>query len=505
MKSTRRATNIAVAVASLLAVCAGSVSGAAAKSGSADATKAVTISVASLIPGSTPAAVQQFNNQVKAFEKANPTIKVKPVEYQWTGPTFAAKLAARTLPTVFEVPFTDARTLGDNGQLADLTAEVKKLPYFAKYNPAVLAEGTTSKGKIIALPKGAYAQALHYNRKLFSDAGLDPNKPPTTWAQLQAYARQIAQKTGKTGYAQMAKDDNTGGWILTTLVYALGGRMEVGRGTSAKATLNNPKTITALSMLKKMRWSDNSMGANFDYGWSDINQAFAAGNVGMYISGSDVYTNLVSASNINPGIYGLAPIPLAKNKTAGVLGGGTMVAVRPDANAASRAAAVRWIDFFYERPLVEKQQAIRNAKTLVAIEAAGGRSGPAGLQQGPVRPREYLDQALHQRSAEADEAVHHRHLQSDADSGAPGGDAGGLPRAGSRRAGRPDRQEREHPRPARAGERHRAGPDQARRLKGCPPGGRLGNQSPAQPTADVEAAWVRSMWRRVKGTASLCR
>src|SRR5207244_7283969 len=95
---------------------------------------------------------------------------------------------------------------------------------------------------------------------------------------------------------------------------------------------NNAKTVTALNMLKKMRWTDNSMGSNFDYGWSDINQAFAAGNVGMYISGSDVYTNLVSASNIDPSIYGLAPIPLAKNKTAGVLGGRTVVAGRPDAN-----------------------------------------------------------------------------------------------------------------------------------------------------------------------------
>ena len=103
-------------------------------------------------------------------------IKVKPVEYQWTGPTFAAKLAAGTLPTVFEVPFTDARTLGDNGQLADLTAEAKELPYFSKYNPAVLAEGTTSKGKIVALPKGAYAQALHYNRKLFAAGGPRPEQ-----------------------------------------------------------------------------------------------------------------------------------------------------------------------------------------------------------------------------------------------------------------------------------------------------------------------------------------
>jgi multiple sugar transport system substrate-binding protein len=365
MKSTRMTALLAVIVTSLLAVFASAVSSAA-------TTKTTTISVVSLIPGSTPAAIQQFNNQVAAFEKANPSIKVKPIEYQWTGPTFAAKLAAGTLPTVFEVPFTDARSLGENGQLADLTTEIKNLPYYSKYNKSVLAEATTSKGKIIALPKGAYAMALHYNRKLFTAAGLNPNKPPTTWAQVQAYAKQITDKTGKAGYAQMAKDDNSAGWVFTTLVYSLGGRMETGRGTTAKATLNNAKAVTALSMLKKMRWTDNSMGSNFDMGWSDINQAFAAGNVGMYINGSDVYTNLVSASNIDPSIYGLAPIPLAKNNTSGVLGGGTLVAVRPDANADARAAAVKWIDFYYEQPLVSKAQAIRNAKTLVASKQPVG-------------------------------------------------------------------------------------------------------------------------------------
>jgi multiple sugar transport system substrate-binding protein len=380
MKSTRMTALVAVIVTSLLAVFASSVSSAA-------TTKTVTISVVSLIPGSTPAAIAQFNAQVAAFEKANPSIKVKPVEYQWTGPTFAAKLAAGTLPTVFEVPFTDARTLGDNGQLADITAEVKSLPYFSKYNPAVLAEGTTAKGKIVALPKGAYAQALHYNRALFTAAGLNPNKPPTTWAQIAADAKQISQKTGKAGYAEMGKDDNTAGWIFTTVVYSLGGRMETGRGTSAKATLNNPKAVTALNMLHKMRWVDNSMGSNFDMGWSDINQAFAAGNIGMYISGSDVYTNLVSASNIDPSIYGLATIPLAKNKTAGVLGGGTEVGVRPDANAAARAAAVKWIDYFYEQPLVSKSQAIRNAQTLVASKQ------PVGVPALPLFNKKQYDLA----------------------------------------------------------------------------------------------------------------
>jgi multiple sugar transport system substrate-binding protein len=140
-------------------------------------------------------------------------------------------------------------------------------------------------------------------------------------------------------------------------------------------------------MLKKMRWTDNSMGANFDLGWSDINQAFAAGNIGMYISGSDVYTNLVQASNVDPSIYGLAPIPLAKSKTAGVLGGGTLVAVRPDANSAQKAAAVKWIDFFYERPLVTKAQAVRNARTLAANKQ------PVGVPALPLFNKKQFDLA----------------------------------------------------------------------------------------------------------------
>jgi multiple sugar transport system substrate-binding protein len=357
----------AVAAVSLLAVAAGSASSAATK-----ASPTVTISVASLIPGSTKAATQEFAAQVAEFEKANPSIKVNSVEYQWTGPTFAAKLAAGTLPTVFTVPFTDARSLGDNGQLADLTSAAKSLPYFNKFNPAVIAEGTDAKGQVVALPTAAYAQALHYNRKLFSEAGLDPNKPPTTWAQVEADAKAISQKTGMAGYAEMGKDDNTAGWILTTLVYALGGRMETGVGTKAVATLDNPQTVTALNLLKTMRWTDNSMGSDFDYGWSDINQAFAAGQVGMYISGSDVYTNLVQASNVDPSIYGVTTIPLAKNKNAGVLGGGTLAAVSPKAKPAEIAAAVKWIDFYYEQPLVNKTQAVRNARTLAASKQPVG-------------------------------------------------------------------------------------------------------------------------------------
>ncbi len=76
--------------------------------------------------------------------------------------------------------------------------------------------------------------SLTYNRDLFKAAGLDPTKPPTTWDEVRAAAKTIAEKTGVAGYAEMATQ-NTGGWQLTTSTYALGGRMET-VGADGKVT-----------------------------------------------------------------------------------------------------------------------------------------------------------------------------------------------------------------------------------------------------------------------------
>ena len=140
-------------------------------------------------------------------------------------------------------------------------------------------------------------------------------------------------------------------------------------------------------MLKTMRWTDNSMGSNFGLSWGTINQAFAAGQIGMFISGSDVYTNMVQADNINPSIYGLAPIPLAKSKTAGVLGGGTLAAVSPKATPAQIAAAMKWITFYYMDKLINRKAAIQDAKTLIKNKQ------PVGVPELPI-----FNQALYNKS-----------------------------------------------------------------------------------------------------------
>ena len=383
MKSARTIAAVAavtIAGAGLLAGCS--------SSGSDSGDGKVHITVASLIPGSDKAAFKAFDDRVKEFEKANPDIVVKSEEYQWTGPTFATQLAGGTLPDVFNVPFTDSQSLLQAGQLADITAEVKKLPYADTFNENVLAVAKQG-DKIYGIPYGPYAMGLSYNRELFQKAGLDPDKPPTTWDEVRADAKTIAEKVpGVAGYMQMTQG-NTGGWELTTTVYARGGRMETSDGGKTTVTTNNPVTKEALQWLHDLRWEDNSVGSNFLLDWSGINQAFGAGQLAMYPSGSDVLTSLVQQNAVDPKNYGLTMLPIdSSNKDAGVLGGGNVAAVSPKSSQAQKEAAVKWIDFYYMQKLLNEDQAVADAKVLV-------KSGqPVGVPTLPVFDKATYDQNM---------------------------------------------------------------------------------------------------------------
>jgi ABC-type glycerol-3-phosphate transport system substrate-binding protein len=347
----------------------------------------VTIVVGALRPGVTQEAVDALYEQIGQFQDKYPWITVEPEEYNWTAPTFTAALAAGTLPDVFTIPFTDGKGLIAQHQIVDIDARVRALNYADKFNPNVLVNGQDSDGKIYAVPTAAYGMSLTYNRTLFTQAGLDPDAPPATWDEVRAAAKTIADKTGMAGYASMATE-NTGGWQLTTSTYAMGGRMEeVGEDGKIQATVNNSATKAVLERLKALRWDDASMGSTFDYAWGTMNQAFAAGQVGMFTGGSDLYTWMVQNASLQPADYGVTVIPLADSPEAGVLGGGTLAAVNVVTTEAERDAAVAWIDFYYIQKLITEEGAIADAKALTA------NNQPVGVPALPIFDKATYDQS----------------------------------------------------------------------------------------------------------------
>ncbi|HEU5127441.1 MAG TPA: extracellular solute-binding protein [Glycomyces sp.] len=377
MKSSRiiAATAAAAVAAAGLAACS-----------DAEDDDGVTDITVAIDAGLEQGAIDAFNERVAQFEAAHPDIDVETQEYTWTATTFTAQLAGGTLPTVFTVPFTDGRGLIERGQIADISALTAELPYAGDFNPEVAAAGSAADGGMWAVPWSAYGQGLHYNRDLFEAAGLDPDAPPATWAEVRAAADQIAEATGETGYAMMT-NANTGGWILTTMVYALGGRTEIIDGDTATAAVDTPQMREALETLQAMRWDDDSMGDEFLYDWGTVNQDFASGRIGMYVSGGDLYRSLFTQNALDPEVYGLAALPL-EGADAGVLGGGNLAVVSPNADAEQQAAAVAWIDFYYMEKLTVESAAVADAETL----ADSGQ--PVGAPQLPVFDRATYDESL---------------------------------------------------------------------------------------------------------------
>lgn len=346
----------------------------------------VTITVEGWRPGDEQGTIDAVKKQAAAFTKAHPDIVVEPVEWEWNAETFSTQLAGGQLPTTFRVPFTDTKGLAERKQIADVTEYVDALPYADQFNPSVLAAAQGADGKTYGLPTDVYGVGLHYNRELFQKAGLDPDDPPTTWEEVRADAKAIADKTGAAGYVQMTSN-NTGGWMLTTLTYALGGRIESEDGT--EVTVDNDATRQGLEMLQAMRWEDDSVGSNANYDWGSVNEAFAAGKIGMYMSGSDVYNALVTTSQVDPAMYGLAAVPLA-GSDAGILGGGSVAAVNAKASAKQQEAAVLWNDFYRERKNYDPEAAVADAEVLKATDQ------PIGTPALPV-----FDQATWQKTQDA--------------------------------------------------------------------------------------------------------
>ncbi|MFF2370529.1 ABC transporter substrate-binding protein [Agromyces sp. NPDC058110] len=364
MKSPR--TVVIAGIAALAMV--GSLAACSQSSGSEDGK--LELRVATFPPGADQAAYDAFAEQEKQFEKANPDIDVVGLEYEWTAPTFAAQLAGGSLPDVFTVPFTDSKTLLENGQLMDVTKEIDELGYSDKFNPIILNEVTGPDGELYGFPRQAYANGLHYNRALFEQAGLDPDSPPTTWDEVRAAAKTIAEKTGKAGYATMAAG-NTGGWQLSVQADSRGASLQTDNGDGTyTSTIDNDATKSTLEFLHDLRWEDNAMGSTFDLDWGAINQEFAAGNIGMYTSGSDVYTALVRDFGMAPDNYGLTVIPTEDG--GGVLGGGDIAVMPPTLDDDTKAAAVKWIDWYYMQKLLNEDAAVADAKALAASDQAVG-------------------------------------------------------------------------------------------------------------------------------------
>lgn len=159
------------------------------------------------------------------------------------------------------------------------------------------------------LPQMSSALMLYYNKDMFRAAGLDPNKPPKTLAELDRMAEKLTVKQGndyeRLGFIPWLQQGTPLPW---TGIF--GGRLV---GANGKVNVQNPGTLAAL------KWQENYVkkygSANLQrfaaslgrLDQSSGNDPFIAGKVAMEVNGQ-WHGNFIKRYKPDMN-YGVAAIP----------------------------------------------------------------------------------------------------------------------------------------------------------------------------------------------------
>ncbi|MFE2545196.1 extracellular solute-binding protein [Actinacidiphila glaucinigra] len=302
----------------------------------------VTLTIDCMPPAAKKAELKEWKEDVATFNKQYPNVTIdgKSTPGQCEEPArFTAALKAKSQPDVFYTYFTDLQQVLDNDGAADISAYVtdKTVPALADIDSNVL-DVLKKDGKLYGLPTSNYRMGLLINRKLFTQAGLDPNKPPADWAEVRTAAKAIAGLgKGISGYGEYSAQ-NTGGWHYTATMYGLGGDVVSADGT--KAAFNTDLGKEIVQNLHDMRWTDNSMGQTQLLKWGDLQKQMAADKLGMFLAAPDDITYMVQQLGADYANFGMGPIPGGK----ATLFGGNDYMIKKGSSPDKIKAAIAWLN-----------------------------------------------------------------------------------------------------------------------------------------------------------------
>ncbi|MBC6457844.1 ABC transporter substrate-binding protein [Actinomadura sp. HBU206391] len=305
----------------------------------------VSVTVACQPPKTAKEERRLWDEDVVAFEKLHPNIKVvsKDAFPCYEPKTFEAKLAGGQLEDVFYVNFPNVSRIIQAGQATDISSYVGALKNGKDLRPDV-TNIFKSGGKTYGVPRDGYGMGLVYNRKLFTKAGLDPNNPPKTWAEVREAAKKIAGLgSGYVGFGEYS-GGNTGGWHFTASLYGRGGDAVTPDGT--KAAFNSDQGKAVLQTLKDMRWTDNSMGTRRAIKWEDLMQQMAGGRMGMMLGAPDVTRDLQDKFRGKIEDFGVTAQPEA----TAALNGGSGYMFNRKASPEKIKAGLLWLEYQYLTP-----------------------------------------------------------------------------------------------------------------------------------------------------------
>jgi ABC-type glycerol-3-phosphate transport system substrate-binding protein len=276
--------------------------------------------------------VDAFNAHERDKAKQNPSyvpIEVQKVTISNIEQKLMVAIAGGNPPDVAGNYSSLVPAYADKGALTDLgpyaeKAGIKREDYIEHF-----WDISVYKKKLWALPTTPASIALHWNKRLFREAGLDAEAPPKTIEQLDAFAEKLTKwevslpggKTEiRTGYLpdvpvsqkrllQAGFLPSEPGWWNFAWGFFFGGKL---LDESGKASANSPENVRAyewVASYTKKLGIDAVQRFRSGFGnFSSPNNPFLSGKIAMEVQGVWMY-NFINM--YSPGMqWGAAPFPV---------------------------------------------------------------------------------------------------------------------------------------------------------------------------------------------------
>lgn len=284
--------------------------------------KPVTITFWHAMSGSRLGVVESI---IESFNATHPDFEVKPLftgSYAETLTKYVAAYPTGTGPNMVQVYEVGTQTMIDS----EAIIPVYKIPEmlgetwdWAQYVIPITHYYSVD-GNLWSMPFNSSTAMLYYNKDLFKAAGLDPDKPPTTWKEMEEYGEKILA----SGVVDYVYSTGWPSWIYEqTLAYHnhLYADNDNGRaGLATKVVFNDDFGHKVFETF--IRLHDKGI---YIYGGAEYsaNSAFKAGQIAMLIQSTSSLAGILKGSEFK---VGTSFLPRFEGYPVGnsVIGGGSL-------------------------------------------------------------------------------------------------------------------------------------------------------------------------------------
>ncbi len=255
-----------------------------------------------------------IDRMVAEFNASHPDIEVTPVfagGYNDTLLKVQAAILGGTPPDVAILLSTDLFTLKAIDAIVPLngfiSADEDGQEYVRDFFPALMANSLLE-GKIWSIPFQRSTPILYYNKDLFQEVGLDPERPPTTWDELVEYGLKLVKRAPDGSVTRWGLEVPFSGgfiWNFEAFIYQTGcpgcNEVKIVSDDGTEVYFTSQHVLTALRFFRDLSVYYKIMPNGY-INWGTVPSDFLAGRAAMIYHSTGSLTHIRNNASFDFGV-----------------------------------------------------------------------------------------------------------------------------------------------------------------------------------------------------------